>query len=428
MLDFEKVPYDYYTEAMCLWCILLDNNVMYENRLSENDFYTQENKKYFSSILELREKKRYIDCVTLNAILEDWHDIDILYDMCNKVIVPSKFVEYQEIVLLKSRQRKLLNAGKKIQQLVYSDVSPEEISVTWRSLLDIDIEKEKKLYFFDTVDWYGKWSKCIWITWLKKLDATIDWLHPNRLYVIWAWSHVGKTFVACHIAKELAKEQDKKCMYFTMEMTWWEIADRLIANSMKISYYDRLNKKAEDIKDLDIEIITKLQSNVFIESWSFNIEDIIANIRRWYYKDNISFFIVDHLWLIKFKWKDTRNNEIWERTSKLKQLRLEIPICIILLSQLNRWDKKMKNIKPTMDNLRDSWNIEQDADCVILLHRDVDDDWIMSQYMEIIVAKNRIKWEKWVSEVLIHWSTFCILDIDKSQQKNKQIQNQDFNS
>ena len=158
-----------------------------------------------------------------------------------------------------------------------------------------------------------------------------------------------------------------------------------------------------------------MQNNISIKSGTYFIEDILSHIRSWFYKDWIKIFIVDHLWLIKAKWKDTRNNEIWEWTSKLKQLSLQLNINVILLVQMNRWDKINKNAIPTMDWLRDSWNIEQDADNVILLHRNSDDEWTMDNNMTIYVQKNRVSWIKWNCSVIVYPNTFSIIEWDLPQ-------------
>ena len=82
---------------------------------------------------------------------------------------------------------------------------------------------------------------------------------------------------------------------------------------------------------------------------------------------------------------------------------------------MNRWDKINKNAIPTMDWLRDSWNIEQDADNVILLHRNSDDEWTMDNNMTIYVQKNRVSWIKWNCSVIVYPNTFSIIEWDLPQ-------------
>jgi replicative DNA helicase len=113
------------------------------------------------------------------------------------------------------------------------------------------------------------------------------------------------------------------------------------------------------------------------------------NIKRSHAKKGTRVFFIDHLWLILSNKNDTKNNLIWEYTSKLKNLAMELDVAIIALSQLNRGDSK-ENKPPSLSSLRDSWNIEQDADVVILLHRERDEDGKMWESVKMRVMKNRV--------------------------------------
>jgi len=406
-MELNKTPYDYNIERSYVGQLLCFPEIIYECFLKEWDFYSSDNRNIFTAIQSLHSEKKVIDIPLVYSRIE-WCNIDDLYELSSNTISSSGNIDYQDIIKDLSNKRKIINACKSVYAMAVSEKQSVDISWEAKKLFDIEIVEKENQYFYDTIDSYGKGSTRTSWTWIKKLDDITDWLHP-QFYIIWGRPWVWKTFISCHLAKTVFNEWHR-CMYITMEMTWQQIADRIIANTMQVSYNDRMKKKADEISSIDFQKVIKLQENVKIQSWSFTIEKLVFTIRNENYKHWTKFFIVDHLWLITSKGRGTRNEEIGSWTVALKQLQLDLWITIIALSQLSRPDKKVKNKKPTKEELRHSWNIEQDADVIWLLYRYEDDEWIQGNDLEIIVCKNRVNGKFWVVTTEIYWNTFSLLE------------------
>lgn len=406
-MELNKTPYDYNIERSYIGQLLCFPEIIYQCYLKEEDFYSNDNRKIFVAIQALHTEKKEI---TINLVCNkiEWCNIDELYELSYNTVSSSWNLEYQEIIKDLSNKRKIINACKNVYWMAVSDESSIEISSKAKKLFDIEVVEKEKEYFFDTIESYWKGTSRVCSSWIKRLDDICDWLHP-QFYIVWGRPWVWKTFLSCHLAKSIFNEWNK-CLYITMEMTGQQIADRIIANTMQVPYNDRIRKRADEIPSIDFQKIIKLQENVKIKSWSFTIEKIIYLIRNENYTLGTKFFFIDHIWLITPKGKGTRNEEIGSRTYSLKQLQLELWITIFWLCQLSRPDKKFVNKKPKKEDLRDSGNIEQDADIIWLLYRYEDEEWIQGNDLEIIVCKNRVNWWFGVVTTEIYWNTFSLLE------------------
>jgi replicative DNA helicase len=160
--------------------------------------------------------------------------------------------------------------------------------------------------------------------------------------------------------------------FFPLEMTKTEVAKRFIAKWWGIP-----SNLLDWMKDQKAKIINDIAKWMWSwELWSFKIfkkdnrfDSIHQRIRREAIQNDTKVFVVDHLWLIIEHTKGVNKNDvIGYMTAEFKKTAEELWVAIILLSQLNR--SGQGNNEPTLNSLRDSGNIEQDANVVMLLHKD----------------------------------------------------------
>lgn len=409
-MNLDNIPCDMQAEKSLIGCLILQSDIIHDMTINDQDFFFIDYKKLFGSIKKLDDKA---DLSSLQ--IDSWVDLETILSCQNFLHNPWGRRYYHDIIQEKSNARKLLNASKLMEHLVNLGENSSTVVAKVSQAMELRETENNIDHFEQALNNYGHNTSRMCDMWFEWLDKRHDWIHSSRLYVIWARPHIWKTLFSCNLAKNIAL-QWVKVSYFTMEMQWYEIADRMIGATCLINYYDRKTKTRDEIKQLDDAIIQKLKDYTTIHSWWFFIEDIVARIRR-DYKNWTKLFIVDHLWLIKTVWKDTKNNEIGSRTARLKQLSLELDICIFLLSQLNRWEK---NTLPMMINLRDSGNIEQDADTVILLHRENSSDWELDHELMFLTHKNRVTWELWEDKATIHKWTFNLFTEPKQVVKPPQ--------
>lgn len=388
-----ELPHDEQAERAILSSIMLDNDCMFDINLRWNDFYTAQNRYLFDAMSKLHKQGSKIDFVTITSYLNShWITIqsDYIAEIACRLMTASGFEDYARNVKDLSVKRQLIAHSQALIASCYSSKSSNDILSTALNWLNIDdVRQDEEDYFEQALSSYGKWSTAIASYWYTPLDQITSWIHPWRLIIVWAWTHVGKTLFSTFATQQISTLWTP-VGYITYEMKWSEIADRILSSAFKLGK-DRYFRGREDM-NIDNKILDKLKQNVSIFFRCKTIDDIILNIKRSHAKKWTRIFFIDHLWLILSNKNDTKNNLIWEYTSKLKNLSMELDIAIIALSQLNRWDSK-ENKPPSLSSLRDSWNIEQDADVVILLHREKDDEGKMMWSIKMRVLKNRVNGE-----------------------------------
>jgi replicative DNA helicase len=207
----------------------------------------------------------------------------------------------------------------------------------------------------------------------EKVDNFTGGWQPTDLIIIGGTSSMGKTSLALNFVYNAAKLNKIPCVMFSYEMSSNQLLMRLISMETGINtkwmMQGALNKKdlktvkecADDIKGLPI---------IIDECKRTSLEYLISKIRKHYLSNNIKIIIVDYLQLVSTKvGKGTREQEVSKITRALKNIAKELNITIIALSQLNRGVSHRENNTPTLSDLRESGEIEQASDVVILIYR-----------------------------------------------------------
>jgi replicative DNA helicase len=211
-------------------------------------------------------------------------------------------------------------------------------------------------------------------TGLRELDYKLNggWRAPD-LIVLGGRPSMGKTQFAVHFAK-YAGLSDKNTLVVSIEMTKIQLIIRMITENDKIDFYrlktGRLTTEEWELVHNRITEISKLNLNIADDHNIRYLNNIKSLARKYSRKGKLDFLIIDYLQLIKTNAKfGTRDLEIGYITGELKNLAKELNVPIMLLAQLNRPMKGLKVTSPKLEDLRESGNIEQDADIVIFPHR-----------------------------------------------------------
>lgn len=219
----------------------------------------------------------------------------------------------------------------------------------------------------------------IGLSWgLSGLDKKTSGLHPGNLVVIGGRPGMGKTALMLGIARNLLKAGHPGTI-FSMEMAAEELTQRMIADEMfDTSPLAYTHLRAGRFQENTFERITEAGKR--IASWplviepagSLTVSQIVAKARRAVRTRGLKWIAIDYLQLIKAsgRYQGNRVLEIGEITSSLKQLAKELGIPVILLCQLNRQVEARDDKRPNLADLRESGNIEQDADVVLMLYRE----------------------------------------------------------
>lgn len=205
------------------------------------------------------------------------------------------------------------------------------------------------------------------------LQAMLGGLRPGQFVVIAARPKVGKSTVAADVVRHAAIKCGVPTLLFSLEMTEEEIADRVLAAEARVPLY---SIRKNELSDDDWTRIARRQDG--IQSAPLVVDDaarctlgrIRARLRGMSRTAPARLVIVDYLQLMDVPAAETRNNQVAELSRGLKLLAKEFAVPIVALSQLNRESTKRHDKRPVSSEIRDSGAVEQDADVVILLHRE----------------------------------------------------------
>jgi replicative DNA helicase len=225
-----------------------------------------------------------------------------------------------------------------------------------------------------------------------ELDDILGGLFGGRVYVFGGRPGQGKSTASLVAAQHAALESDRQVLVISKEMPTVDVMGRFLAsgaevelrriNSRTMNDYDRA-KVREYIKKVGRLPIT-------VDASSRSLAGIKALARAHHHKHGLDILVVDYLQLVR---TDTpgrsREQEVAEVSRQMKEIALELDCAVLLPAQLNRESGKRADPRPTMSDLRDSGQIEQDADAVILLYRTATETGEPTGQIEFIVDKNR---------------------------------------
>jgi len=227
---------------------------------------------------------------------------------------------------------------------------------------------------------------------LDGLDRFTNGLEPGQLVVVAARPSIGKTALACCITSAMSAA-GRKGLFFTLEMSRREIGQRILALRSGVSTHAMRSGTKEDRHWLRmVDAQERIQpEQVFIDDTpAVTVGYIRAKARRLARRIGLDFVIVDYIGLMRGH-GENRTQEIGSISRGLKALAKELAVPVIALAQLNRDVERRGDARPLLSDLRDSGEIEQDADIVVMLHRQSKHgggpEW--DGLAELLVRKNR---------------------------------------
>ena len=226
-------------------------------------------------------------------------------------------------------------------------------------------------------------------THIRTLDYfTYGGFNGGNLVILAARPSVGKTTIAMQIA-QAASADNNKTLVFSLEMTKKELVQRLLQSTGLVSQYELVT---HDINwdNYEKALGMVVNSNLIINDDAYNIHDIRHKIITSVKMQGVKMVLIDYLQLMKgANPMLSKNDQVGELTSALKQTAKQCNIPIIVLSQLSR-ESVRENRSPQLYDLRDSGCIEQDADIVVMLERSKDDmGAIIDNKIDMWIRKNR---------------------------------------
>ncbi|PJA48804.1 MAG: replicative DNA helicase [candidate division SR1 bacterium CG_4_9_14_3_um_filter_40_9] len=418
--DIKLPPHNLDAEKGAICGILMENELMYICEgitLIPEDFYNKEHAFIYKAIKDLRTARKTIDVLTVADQLgrDDKLDVvggtDYLYEISSFLLSFTGADEYVKIVKEKSILRNILKTCQKIIGDVYDqkdtfevlqtiekrifDLTQNNLSETVHSIKEI-LDKRVEEYM-EMVDNPDKLMNSKVHSGYFGLDDLLGGFKPGELIIVAARPSMGKTAFAINVLEKMAVEQKRSVAMFSLEMASEQIVDRILSMVARIPMYKitKGNLDSEDFSNMGEAMETLSGSKIFIDDkGSSTIPQLKSKIRRLKIKESLDLVIVDYLQLMSGAstgYSGNRVQEIGEISRGLKELARELEIPIIALSQLSREVEKRVDKKPQLSDLRESGAIEQDADAVLMLHREdyYDPDTDKKGLTDICLRKNR---------------------------------------
>ena len=398
---------------------LMDNETIWIfewDGITPNDFYQKEHSMIYEAISQLWNDKKTIDVVTVSDQLSrNWNLdsvwwIDYLYELSAFLISTSPCVEYSKIVKEKSLLRQVLKVCQQIIWDAYEQKDTMEIfdniekrifkltqDQVWDNILSIEeILKTRVEDYMEIVDHPENFNANKVNSWYSQIDEMLTWFKPGELIILAARPSMWKTAFALNVLTNIALEQKKSVAMISLEMSVESIVDRIMSEVSWVPMY-KISKWNLDNADFAQmwEAMEKLsEANIFLDDKAWiSVPILKSKLRKLKIeKKQLDLVIIDYLQLMhatSFQWN--RVQEISEISRWLKELAKELQVPILALSQLSRAVEQRVDKKPQLSDLRESWSIEQDADAVLMLHREeyYDPDTDRKWATDVCIRKNR---------------------------------------
>ena len=366
-----------------------------EDILLPEDFYVKSHEIIFTSISRLNAMRKQIDIVSVMEELRSMGEIECiggatyLGELTSGMCSSAHIIQHAYFIKQKSIARKLINITYQIQSKAYDET--EDIADTLESLemmftelvsnvsgcQSIEMHEAIKITLdkaFKIQEMKNKGINTAIPTHLKSLTKEFagGWRSPD-LIVIGARPSMGKTQHALSIAKS-ASMSGIHTLFVSIEMTVPQLINRLLLEDERISEYDIRNG---ELTNQEWEAIDQRAAEIYNAKLHIadnhnirNLTNIKSEARRLKRKGRLGLLIIDYLGLVRTNMKfQSRQLEIAYITGELKALAKELEIPIIALSQLNRPIKGITVKEPQLEDLRESGDIEQDADIVLFIHK-----------------------------------------------------------
>lgn len=426
-------PQDVAAEQSVLGAMLLSKDAIGDvaETIRGRDFYRPAHEIIFDAILNLYGRGEPADAITVADELTKRGEIGragghmYLHDLLATVSIASNASYYAEIVHEKAILRRLVEAAMKISQLGYSghgdvagivDAAQQAVyevadGKTSEDYQPLSALVESALDEIEALAAHGVMSGVP--TGITDLDELTNGLHPGQMIIVAARPGMGKSTLGLDFARAASIKNGLCSAFFSLEMTKSEIVMRLISAEAQVPLNEirKGHLSEENWRRIAQKTAEVSSAPLFIDdSPNQTMMEIRAKARRLKQRHDLKLVIVDYMQLMSSgKRVESRQLEVSEFSRQMKLLAKELEVPVVALSQLNRGPEQRNDKKPMLSDLRESGSLEQDADVVVLLHRDdmYNPASERSGEADLIVAKHRNGQTKTVPVVFQgHYSRF----------------------
>ncbi|QDG65828.1 replicative DNA helicase [Pseudarthrobacter sp. NIBRBAC000502772] len=399
----EPTTHDAVAEQSVLGAMLISRDAIPDiaDILDGGDFYRPAHETIYRTILDLHGSGNPVDAITVNDALTQMGEIarvgGVMYahELAGIVHSAASGAYYAEIVAHAATRRRLTAAGRKIQDLAGNGGDVDELVEAARREVDQTSRATGSTvsFFGETIDaMLGTLDEEInhhptpWAA----LNDIIGGLRPGALYVVAARPSVGKSVIALNLAQGLLEHGS--VAFSSLEMSNNDVQIRAVSSDLNLDVSRLIERNLTPgdwarIRDRravwgDVPLAVDDRSGVTIT----DIKRFARSVNR---RKPLAGIVVDYLQLMSQPHGDKRPRHefVADMSRQLKIMAMDMQVPVIALSQLNRGSTQREDKMPQISDMRESGAIEQDADVVILLHREIMGD--NRNDLSMLVAKNR---------------------------------------
>lgn len=410
MPEIKIPPHSDEAEACVLGSILIDKDAIVSvlEFLKPEHFYNEINGLIFKAALALYEERAPIDIVTLTEKLKKQRVLTkiggatYLTELVNKVPTAAHVEEYGQIIKDNYTKRELISAAAKITEQAFDEgveassvldkAEQEVFSLSQRYLKQAFIPvKDALAESFDRLDELHKKAGGLRgvPTGFKDLDNLLAGMQASNMLILASRPGVGKTALSLNVARHVAVEEKIPVGIFSLEMSKEELVDRLLVKQAEIDAWRLKTGKLEeeDFSKLSDAMGILAEASLFIDDTpAISILEMRTKARRLQVERGLQLIIVDYLQLVRARQLENRVQEVSEISMGLKNLARELKVPVLACSQLSRAVEVRGGQRPRLADLRESGSIEQDADVVMFLYREEDEN---PENITLEIAKHR---------------------------------------
>jgi replicative DNA helicase len=413
-------PHNEEAEASVLGAILLTeqalDGVLLEAGLKPDDFYRPRHQLIFQAMIRLKEKAEpeAVDVVTVTDELRRGGELEkvggdgYVHSLPTIAPAPGAYLHHARIVKEHAMLRRILSTSRDIQGEVLGHrgearelierfeatlfrIGHEDGRGEMRSIEDVLHEEIDKLEELSRTD-VGLTGTPSGFT---DIDDITGGFQPGNLIVLAARPSMGKSTLATNIAENAAIEHDMPVALFSLEMSETELAHRFIASQANVSSDElRKGRVRADRWPKVLKAVEKLaRAPIFVDDSSdIGVLEVRAKARRLHMRRPLGLIVIDYLQLVRPDGRaDSRVEQVGQISRGLKILARELEVPVIAVSQLSRAVESRNPPIPMLSDLRESGQVEQDADLVMFVYRDeyYNQESERPGEADVIIAKHR---------------------------------------
>ncbi len=390
-------PQDLDAEQALLGSMMLDRDaaglvLQIIPRDESNRFYRPDHRKLFELLVDVYDANQPMDIIVVRdelqrrKHLDEVGGLDYLTELVESVPSAVHAEHYARIVRDKSLLRDLIACSGRTIEAAYDhrEQAQQILDTAEQRLFEVTFKRisnpvVKIQVFVDEIFAKLQEREDSYLTGVAtgftELDDLMSGLQPGELIIVAARPSMGKTALGLSIAEHVAVAEQRPVAFFSMEMSRQQIAQRVLCARGRVDSHRVRRNRLNETEMMRLQHVADELGNkpFFVDDTpGMSVMELRAKARRLKMIHDIDLVVVDYLQLMgdSHSARESRQHEIATISRGLKALARELRIPVLALAQLNRNPEGREGNRPRMSDLRESGAIEQDADTIILLHRE----------------------------------------------------------